>query len=149
MLVPDINVLVRALILDAERHRDAQDWLESASAGTQEVGIPSVVLSGLVRVLTDRSIFTNAVTTPVALAHCRELRAMGRYRELHSDRGHWDIFERLLLEARVAGPAVSDAYLAAFAIQHDATFVTFDRGFARFPGLRWMKPDPNEASGTP
>ena len=118
MLVPDINVLVRALILDAERHRDAQDWLESASAGTQEVGIPSVVLSAY-------SVLPAAKKT------------------------HWDIFERLLLEARVAGPAVSDAYLAAFAIQHDATFVTFDRGFARFPGLRWMKPDPNEASGTP
>jgi len=49
---------------------------------------------------------------------------------------HWDIFRTLVLESGVSGPHVSDAYLAAFAIENNATFVTFDRGFRRFEGLK-------------
>ena len=35
---------------------------------------------------------------------------------------------------------VSDAYLAAIAIDLDAELVTADRGFARYAGLRWRHP---------
>jgi predicted nucleic acid-binding protein len=74
---------------------------------------------------------------------------MASFRELNADVEHWDVFERLLIQTGVSGSDVSDVYLAAFAVQNDATFVTFDRGFARFPGLRWMEPGSNDGSGTP
>ena len=53
---------------------------------------------------------------------------------------HWSLFTDLcrLVEAR--GNAVPDAYLAALAIESGGTWVTADRGFARFPGLRWSHP---------
>jgi len=34
-----------------------------------------------------------------------------------------------------------DAAHAAVAIEHGALWVTLDRDFARFPGLRWAPPD--------
>jgi predicted nucleic acid-binding protein len=50
---------------------------------------------------------------------------------------HWGIFSRLCREVGARGNVVPDAFHAALAIEHGATWVTTDRGFARFPGLRW------------
>jgi hypothetical protein len=49
---------------------------------------------------------------------------------------HWNIFSRLMGEAKVGGLLAQDAHLAALAIEHGATVVTHDRDFAKFPGLR-------------
>jgi len=35
---------------------------------------------------------------------------------------------------------VTDAYIAALAIEHVCELVTTDSDFARFPGLRWCHP---------
>ena len=53
---------------------------------------------------------------------------------------HWQIFERLCLEAGVRGNLVPDAYLAALAIEVGGLLVTTDRDFSRFPGLHWRHP---------
>jgi toxin-antitoxin system PIN domain toxin len=53
---------------------------------------------------------------------------------------HWGIFESLCRSAGVRGNLVPDAYLAALAIESGAEFVTADRDFSRFPGLRWRHP---------
>lgn len=42
--------------------------------------------------------------------------------------------------AMAAGPVLSDAILAAYAIEHRATLFTNDADFARFPGLQWDNP---------
>jgi predicted peptidase len=42
--------------------------------------------------------------------------------------------------ALVKGPLVTDAYVAALAIEHGCELVTTDSEFARFPGLRWRHP---------
>jgi len=41
---------------------------------------------------------------------------------------------------RARANLVPDAYLAALALEKGATWLTTDRGFARFPGLRWRHP---------
>jgi predicted nucleic acid-binding protein len=48
---------------------------------------------------------------------------------------HWPIFFELVRETRASGPLVSDAHLAALAIEHGATLYTNDRDFRRFPKL--------------
>jgi len=53
---------------------------------------------------------------------------------------HWSIFRKLWHDASARGNLVPDAFLAALAIEQGATWVTTDRGFARFPGLRWRVP---------
>lgn len=53
---------------------------------------------------------------------------------------HWAILKSLLLEAQVTGPFATDAQIAAITIEYDGTLCTADRGFARFPGLRWRNP---------
>jgi uncharacterized protein len=63
--------------------------------------------------------------------------------ELRANRprpSHWSIFVRLCEQANVTGNLVSDAYLAAVAIESGCEWITTDRDFARFPGLRWRHP---------
>jgi uncharacterized protein len=47
----------------------------------------------------------------------------------------------LCKKAAVSGNLVQDAWLAALAIESGCEWITFDRDFARFPGLRWRIPE--------
>jgi predicted nucleic acid-binding protein len=53
---------------------------------------------------------------------------------------HWSIFQWMLIEGQVRGPLATDAQLAALTIEYGGVLHTTDRGFARFPGLRWINP---------
>jgi hypothetical protein len=53
---------------------------------------------------------------------------------------HWDIFQRLCREVNAKGNLIPDAYLAALAIESGSEWITTDRDYARFPGLRWRHP---------
>jgi predicted nucleic acid-binding protein len=53
---------------------------------------------------------------------------------------HWPLFSTLCRRVNARGNTVPDAYLAALAIEHDAEWYSADRGFARFPGVRYRHP---------
>lgn len=53
---------------------------------------------------------------------------------------HWGIFERLCEATRAKGNLIADAYLAALAIESGSEWVTTDRDYSRFPGLKWRHP---------
>ena len=46
-----------------------------------------------------------------------------------------------MTDADVTGPVTTDADLAALAIEAGADVVSFDADFARFVGVRWLRPD--------
>ncbi len=55
-------------------------------------------------------------------------------------RRHWQLFTDLCHTARARGNVVSDAYLAALAIETGSEWVSTERDYSRFPGLRWRHP---------
>jgi len=140
MLVPDVNVLVNARFSDATFHGEAIGWLERARRGDETLGVPELVMSAFIRIVTSRQGFANAISTSDAFSYCQALRLSPAFIALAPGHQHWSAFRDLVEESGVYGRDVSDAYLAAFAIENNATFVTFDRGFARFPGLRVWEP---------
>jgi len=73
-----------------------------------------------------------------AIAFCQRLVDWPRAVMLAASRRHWDIFIGLC--APVHGALVTDAYLAALAIEHGCELITTDSDFAWFPGLRWRHP---------
>lgn len=40
----------------------------------------------------------------------------------------------------MGGNLASDAHLAALALEHHATVVSYDNDFSRFKGVRWRSP---------
>jgi len=106
----------------------------------EPIGIADPVVSGFLRVVTHPRIFLTPTPLDAAIAFVEALRAEPHAVVLAPGRRHWDIFTRLCREAGARGNLVPDAYLAALAIEHGAEFVTADRHFARFPGLRLRHP---------
>lgn len=141
LLVPDINVLLAAYFQAAPHHRSAEKWLDSTLAGNEWLGVPDVVLSRFVRIATNKTVFATPATANEAFTFCDDLRGAPRVIRLDPTDRQWERFRRLVIDAKVVGPRVSDAFLAAFALDRDATFVTFDRDFRRFEGLRLHQPE--------
>ena len=53
---------------------------------------------------------------------------------------HFDPFRRNLEAAGVCGNLVTDAHIAAIAMEYQAEVQSNDSDFARFPGLMWRNP---------
>lgn len=56
---------------------------------------------------------------------------------LRAGSAHWPRFSDLCRHLRLRGNRVPDGYLAALALEQGAELITFDRGFGRYPRLRW------------
>jgi toxin-antitoxin system PIN domain toxin len=97
-------------------------------------------LSGFVRVVMHPRIFIPPSSLEEALAFVGELRDRPNCVILAPGPRHWDLFVRLCRTAGAKGNLVPDAYHAALAIESGSEWITTDRGFGRFPGLRWRHP---------
>ncbi|MBW0019503.1 MAG: type II toxin-antitoxin system VapC family toxin [Mycobacterium sp.] len=140
MLLLDVNVCVYAIRQDSTDHSAYRGWVEGVLTGDEPVGISELALSGVIRLITNHRIFRQPSSTAQALDASRALRSAPAAVALRPGPRHWDIFESLCADTGAKGNAVADAYHAALAIENGATWITTDRGFARFPGLRWRLP---------
>ena len=136
----DVNVLVNAHRTEAPSHAPWNEWLESARVASEPLGVASLVLSGFLRVVTHSRVFGRPTTLSDALAFAEALRSSPSVVEVVPGERHWSIFSDLCTAAGARGNLVPDAYLAALAIESGAVWVTADRGFARFSGLRVEHP---------
>lgn len=140
MILPDVNVLVYSHREDVPTHERYREWLTRTLAGPQVFGLSDLVLSGFLRVVTHPRIFVNPTPLEVALAFTQMLREQPNALIVRPGLRHWGIFEALCRDAGARGNLIPDAYLAALAIETGSEFMTADRDFARFPGLRWRHP---------
>ena len=140
MRLVDVNVLVYAHRLDAARHQDYADWLRGLLAGQEPYGVSDLVLSGFLRVVTNPKVFKQPTPMDTGLTFAQLLRTQPNCVPVEPGPRHWDIFTGLCRTAAVKGNLVPDAYLAALAIESGSEWVTTDRDFSRFPGLRWRHP---------
>lgn len=140
MLMPDVNVLVGAYRTDAPDHDRLRGWLESAVGGREAVGLTDAVLAGFVRVVTHPRVFLDPTPLEVALEQTETLRQGAGVHRIAPGAQHWSIFVELCRRGAARGNLVADAAHAATAIEAGATWISLDRDFARFPGLRWRSP---------
>ncbi|MFM8240056.1 MAG: TA system VapC family ribonuclease toxin [Actinomycetota bacterium] len=136
----DVNVLVYAFDADSTHHQQALRSLEECAAASEPLVLFPFVLAGFMRVTTDRRILNSPASPAEAREFIDRLLAWPVSRVAESGARWWDTFSALLAEYQPRGAEVSDVTLAALAIEHGTTLVSFDRGFARFRGLRWINP---------
>jgi toxin-antitoxin system PIN domain toxin len=140
MVLPDANVLVHAFRPEMEGHSDHLAFVQGLVDGDEAFGLSTIVLSGFLRVVTHPRIFATPDNFGDALAFAEALLESEQSVVIEPGPRHWEIFERLCREANARGNLVPDAYLAALAIESGCEWVTTDRDYARFPGLRWRDP---------
>jgi toxin-antitoxin system PIN domain toxin len=140
MLIADVNVFVGAHRAEINRHDDYRVWLERRLIGPEVFGVSELVLSAFLRLTTNHRIFSEPTPVDVALDFCRVVRSAPATVIVRPSDRHWPIFADLCSRIPARGNLIPDAYLAAMAIEAGATFVTRDRGFARFSGVRLLDP---------
>ena len=140
MLLIDVNVLVYASRQRSPEEKRCARWLKDLIHGEAAYGIADLVLSGFLRIVTHPGIFSPPASLAEALHFAEQVRDRPHCVSISPGPRHWQIFTRLCRTAGVRGNSVPDAYLAALAIESGSEWVTTDRGFARFPGLRWRHP---------
>jgi uncharacterized protein len=146
MVLPDVSVLVYAHRQDSADHSRYREWLEATLRADTAFAISEIVLSGFLRVVTHPKIFKSPSPLDSAQAFAAQLRGRPNAVLVAPGERHWDIFVRLSRAAGARGNLVADAYLAALAMESGCEWITTDRDYARFDGLRWRHPlDRNEA----
>lgn len=145
MRLLDVNVVLAASRDDHPHFPVARPWLDQLLEGDERFAVPDTVWVAFVRLTTNRRIFGVPASLDDAFGYLRALRAQPNHVALQPVDRHLEFFERQCREAEAVGDLAPDAELAALAVEHGAELVSFDRDFARFAGLRWVRPEPSGA----
>jgi uncharacterized protein len=140
LILFDVNVLVLAHRRDQDEHDVVRSWLEREVNSERPFALADVVSAGFIRLVTNPRIYARPSSLETAAAFVDGLVDQPTCLITSAGTRHWPIFRNLLRDADARGNLVPDAHLAAIAIEHGATIATRDRGFARFPGVRWIDP---------
>lgn len=140
MKLVDANVLLYAVNEDADRHEPSRRWLDGALSGQDTVAFAWVALLAFVRLSTKRGLFPAPLAFAQAMDRVDAWLSAAPAVVLQPTADHARIVRELLGQAGVAGNLVDDAHLAALALAHRCTVVSFDHDFSRFEGLRWEPP---------
>jgi toxin-antitoxin system PIN domain toxin len=140
VLLPDVNILVAAHREAAPAHAEARAWLLGALVSGEPVALCLPVVSGFVRVSTSPRVFAPPSTHAEAFGFIRSLAAHPAALWLNPGRQHLRLLEDLCTAGDAWGDLVSDAVIAALAIEAGATVISYDRDFSRFSGLDWRLP---------
>lgn len=140
MILLDVNILVHAYRPDSARHDQFRDWLQTCLAGAEPFAVPPIVMSALLRITTNPRIYRDPEPLGDVLAFLSALRQSNAFVAVTPGPGHWGIFEDLCRKSGARGNLIPHAFLAAIAIEAGGVWITTDRDFARFPGLKWRHP---------
>lgn len=99
-----------------------------------------ITILAFLRIGTDPRALQAPFTTAEALATVSKWLDRSNVVVLGPTERHWGILRDLAVNGQARGALLSDAHLAALAIEHGAVLATTDRDFARFPGLRVVDP---------
>jgi toxin-antitoxin system PIN domain toxin len=140
MYLADANVLINAFRPDSPHHLQSKAWLEGLVSGQASYAYSDHVLSGVLRTVTNPRAAQSPNTIEEALEFTDVVRAPSHAVQITPGPSHWSIFTRLCRDVDAKANLVPDAFFAALAIESSCEWVTYDRDYARFKGLRWATP---------
>lgn len=147
MIVPDVNLLLYAYDADSGSHERAREWWQACLSGTEVVGLALVVAFGFVRVGTSPKAFRRPMTPAESAGHVRAWVERPVVQILDPGPRHVEDVLAMLEELGAAANLVTDAQIAALALEHGGVVHTTDADFVRFRGVRWLNPLTGSRSG--
>lgn len=140
MILPDLNILLYAYNPHVPQHARARRWWAEALSGGELIGLPHEVLFGFVRIATHPRLGDAAVPLEQARAVVCGWLELPHVRVLFPSAMHFRRVMDLMQNAHACGAVLSDAILAAYAMENGARLYTNDADFSRFVGLDWQNP---------
>lgn len=140
MIVPDVNLLIFAYHEQSPYHEVASKWWEGLINGEETVGIPWVVSMAFVRQMANPSILATPMRPGESLQQVKSWFQYAHIRSLDPGANHLTLLQDILDAVGGGVKLITDAHIAALAIEHQAVVHSHDSDFRRFPGLQWYDP---------
>ena len=140
MKLVDANLLLYATDERSPRHPAARSWLDDLLSGDEPVAFAWAALLAFLRLSTNPRIFVQPLSMDKAFDVVQGWVTHPCAVIVHPGDRHLTLVRQLLRSVGTAGNLVTDAHLAALAIEHGAELNSCDADFSRFSGLRWVDP---------
>ena len=136
----DANLLLYAVDRGSRFHETAADWLTEQLNGPRRVGIPWQSLVAFLRISTHPRASESPLTPDDALGYVADWLAADPVWTPVPGPRHGELLADLIQRYQLRGNLISDAHLAALALEHGIPVVSADSDFARFADLHWINP---------
>jgi toxin-antitoxin system PIN domain toxin len=140
MIFVDANILLYAEDNGSSQHAAARTWWDAQLSGAEPVCLCWTVLCAFIRIGTNRRVFETPLSLEEAQARVQSWLDQPCVRLIHATQRHWSLLNGLLVAGQATANLVTDAHLAALAIEHGCVLCSTDADFGRFPGLKWRNP---------
>jgi uncharacterized protein len=136
----DANVLLYAVNTAVDHHERSRRWLDGTLGDGGPVGLAWLPLLAFIRLATKPGLFPRPLPVEDAFDQVENWLQHPASVIVEPTARHGTVLAGLTREVGTGGNLVSDAHLAALAVEHGASVVTFDADFGRFPGVRAIEP---------
>lgn len=136
----DANILLYAEDQLSPNHVKARTWWDAALSGSDPVCLCWMVLNAYIRIGTNPRVFEQPLSLEQAVSRIQSWLDQPCTRLVGPTERHWIVFQQMLREGQAAGNLVTDAHLAALALENGCELISTDSDFSRFPGIRWRNP---------
>jgi len=140
LILVDANILLYAEDSLHPRNQQAREWWDGRLSQTETVCLCWTVLSAFIRIGTNPRVFEHPLSLEQALARVQSWLDQPCTRVVRPTERHWTVFQQMLTDGQATANLVTDAHLAALAIEHGCELASTDSDFARFPKLKWSNP---------
>ena len=140
MILIDANLLLYAYDRSSDQHLTAKQWLQQTLSHSEPVRLPWVSILAFLRISTNPRALRYPLSNKEAVAAVSDWLSLPNVHTINPTDRHFQILTTLLIADQVSASLVTDAHLAALAIEHGALLCTTDRDFSRFTGLRFSNP---------
>ena len=147
MTLVDANVLLYAVNTSSDHHEEARTWLDGELTRGRTVGFAWLVLLAFLRLSTKVGLFPRPLAVAEADERIEAWLAHPAATVVEPTARHRAVLSGLLRGVGTGGNLVNDAHLAALALEHGATVISYDTDFGRFEGLRWARPAKSHSGG--
>jgi toxin-antitoxin system PIN domain toxin len=140
MILVDANILLYSEDELSAQHEAARGWWDEQLSGSSPVCLCWTVLGAFIRIASSARVFENPLTVTQCINRVQSWLDQPCVRLIQPTERHWPVFQKMLADGQAVGNLVTDAHLAALAVQHGCVMMSTDADFARFPLVKWKNP---------
>lgn len=140
MILVDANILLYAEDQLSPRHAAARSWWDAQLSKSSPLCLSWIVLGAFIRIGTNPRVFEHPMSLDQAVSRVQSWLDQPCTRIIHPTERHWTVFQKMLFDGQAVANLVTDAHLAALAVEHGCELISTDSDFSRFRGIRWSNP---------